>query len=1584
VTVVDKETIAYLTANTIVFWNMVLNRKEFLWHDSLGMTSCSASCRGSVIAIGEEGPRPKVVVYSYPQKQELYKLDGNASVMYTAIAYSRTGEYLVTVGDYPKYTMNVWRAEKKLISVELNSEPLKVVMHDHILLTFKHEIRRVKLNKSFQIPSGIEDELIESQRYSIKSFQLAETTPLDAVFDKYEHVYISTTGGELFVLQPNLASIRFSYKFEFNIQSMVMTQRYLIVATTENRLLWLNIYIPPEVQDPRYGKNISLKPAKELVLDEPQDVVQLLYTPDMAKLVMVGLQGKLQVLHLTAEADFDAEEDEDEKDEEDFDEYDEEEHRKVKPVLVTPQVLGQFHVSCVKRVCGLGDSSQCVSIGEDLKVWEVTTGENLVQYSSPNDSGYSSMDVNAAGNIAAVGSSKGVLRVLDVTNRIVCRLLSINKLFESEIDSLKISPDQKLIACASSDSNQIYLSEATPASKFRVIGCIELPATIKFLAWMKRRVIALLSNNLLAGFEAPRAETPSHLSNIEVSITYRHITDCSSFSIYNGNVYMAGISKDIFVYPPPDLPLDQIDLRKVPPDPVEILAANHVTTNVASFSPDLRLWALGAADGTLKLGDACSKASLSKRVHGSSGVQCIEFSADSTLMYSTGKERDFFAWSLTGRVLERAVQSSAPEDSQLEALDSQEDLADEEAPAFKKVLAEMIAKQEAREVERNKSKFIERVRQINEKLMQLIAANEKAPELEKLDRDEFVLDLKAKQELEAEGLKAADELRRKAQKENMAQELLKERIKAKTWDSMEVQNKVVYCMNKDNMVHNYTIRKRAPEETAKLRRACAFRLIELREKIARGEKNESEVYDADSLAVPWMVIKNVKELKSHPLLIALDKKRDKERKEGDPKQIPEWELVYPLLEVYTPTRKRQQIYLLQMLIRALKQGFNIEFDNLEAFKDKQKDLIEEKNVLIGEKQKELQQIQTLFKIPSHPYENPEEMLKVKPEEIKLEKYLTREEREAQEEARRKEEERLRLLNADDSKKRALQGMMWGTIDTKKDSYSLLSEELVREEWMDKLTLDTMSDEQRNKFKEFQEKEKKLQEDKERLRKILDGELRTLQTQVKELAEKFDQKVNEVFILRLNTDYEIYQLELVISRLTLSLMTDKKRKEEIKVLRVESETKEKRVAVLEEEISAINNHLDYLQTKINRLESDSKVVDNYFSSTLDKDILPSQADQLKNLVKKGPPKKKVVTKTRLEPDAEYALALLNPLDPYSVHERKKLESKILPVFPEELEETDLPQGLPPQVVEKTLNERRKKIGYEKQIPIIKNHIKEVEIHKKWLEKELKKSQKELKDAKEQLKMKENEDGKSEFNTELLLKMRQAVVEVLQQPVVTDYSDAILIDKDVIERLNKDIKSIGKDKVEILKKIAKSKIELKRVEWAKNMLELEKDHLMKCETDVKMLRIDKRLQNILAGRGLDENKLTAVRIEKQMTQLNANAEKRISHISEKEQQLVKAINELTMHNEQLEDEVHEMERQMKQREELYSIKVAVSDQARHDPQGKFKQISSWSKLKDKIRQHYEEMEFLKDELDRLRAKTFPSFAHLQAHVDYPDEI
>ena len=40
-------------------------------------------------------------------------------------------------------------------------------------------------------------------------------------------------------------------------------------------------------------------------------------------------------------------------------------------------------------------------------------------------------------------------------------------------------------------------------------------------------------------------------------------------------------------------------------------------------------------------------------------------------------------------------------------------------------------------------------------------------------------------------------------------------------------------------------------------------------------------------------------------------------------------------------------------------------------------------------------------------------------------------------------------------------------------------------------------------------------------------------------------------------------------------------------------------------------------------------------------------------------------------------------------------------------------------------------------------------------------------------------------------------------------------------------------------------------------------------------------------------------------------------------------------------------------------------------------------DVCRQQNEELDFLKEELDRLRARTFPSFAHLHNKPEYPDE-
>ena len=48
-----------------------------------------------------------------------------------------------------------------------------------------------------------------------------------------------------------------------------------------------------------------------------------------------------------------------------------------------------------------------------------------------------------------------------------------------------------------------------------------------------------------------------------------------------------------------------------------------------------------------------------------------------------------------------------------------------------------------------------------------------------------------------------------------------------------------------------------------------------------------------------------------------------------------------------------------------------------------------------------------------------------------------------------------------------------------------------------------------------------------------------------------------------------------------------------------------------------------------------------------------------------------------------------------------------------------------------------------------------------------------------------------------------------------------------------------------------------------------------------------------------------------------------------------------------------------------------------------LATKRRLKDLLVQQEEEFMMLSEELNRIREKTFPSFAHIQAKYEYPDE-
>lgn len=65
---------------------------------------------------------------------------------------------------------------------------------------------------------------------------------------------------------------------------------------------------------------------------------------------------------------------------------------------------------------------------------------------------------------------------------------------------------------------------------------------------------------------------------------------------------------------------------------------------------------------------------------------------------------------------------------------------------------------------------------IKSKLNELLDENDRVTDIERLERDEFVIDVEKQDKVNAEGEQVCDEIRKEAEKTNLKLELLKERV----------------------------------------------------------------------------------------------------------------------------------------------------------------------------------------------------------------------------------------------------------------------------------------------------------------------------------------------------------------------------------------------------------------------------------------------------------------------------------------------------------------------------------------------------------------------------------------------------------------------------------------------------------------------------------------------------------------------------------------------------------------------------------------------------------------------------------------
>jgi len=145
-----------------------------------------------------------------------------------------------------------------------------------------------------------------------------------------------------------------------------------------------------------------------------------------------------------------------------------------------------------------------------------------------------------------------------------------------------------------------------------------------------------------------------------------------------------------------------------------------------------------------------------------------------------------------------------------------------------------------------------------------------------------------------------------------------------------------------------------------------------------------------------------------------------------------YDLLYDAFELYTDQRKRTQIELIREVIFELKRDYNIEFAALEHIKQEQNYQIKEKMEMIAELQLNLKQPVDVYQEKKNLLETPKHIFEVADDEIKVERYLTQDERAALAEEERKRLEREAKLKGDTVGQRGLKVMMGGELTFKKE------------------------------------------------------------------------------------------------------------------------------------------------------------------------------------------------------------------------------------------------------------------------------------------------------------------------------------------------------------------------------------------------------------------------------------------------------------------------------------------------------------------------------------------------------------------------
>ena len=265
--------------------------------------------------------------------------------------------------------------------------------------------------------------------------------------------------------------------------------------------------------------------------------------------------------------------------------------------------------------------------------------------------------------------------------------------------------------------------------------------------------------------------------------------------------------------------------------------------------------------------------------------------------------------------------------------------------------------------------------------------------------------------------------------------------------------------------------------------------------------------------------------------------------------------------------------------------------------------------------------------------------------------------------------------------------------------------------------------------------------------------------------------------------------------------------------------------------------------------------------------------------------------------------------------------------------------------------------------------------------------------------EEELKKTKLNYDILIKIKKGQDEITDDRGPQEHIDeCILLDHSKIENLNKQINNVyyyerlSLEKVKDHKEIENyMNLDYENIFLEKHEIELKLRYL-------KLTRVTKKIQEIVTGReDIDQQQIVNIYDQKKKN-LEENKKKRELILEKKIFELSSEIDKKKRENLEfsikfkklsenvnLKEQIIMLDSEDKDQEEVQDVKD-IKDVNNKNNKKKYKnflEIARVTKLKNLVQQYYEEIEYLRTELDKLRATTFPSFLQKPDQILYPDE-